>query len=607
MSSTNVPRVAELALVPRPRIVAERGVGAPIESVVRETTTDVLPPEGFELEITSHNVIIRYGDDNGRRYARATLEQIKAQSSERFPALTIRDWPDFPVRGYLLDISRNRVPTRATLERLVEIMTLARINHFQLDTEHTFAYHAHEVVWREASPLTAADMRWLGDLCRANGIELVANQHCFGHMDRWLRHGEYRHRSEAPGGLEIMPGLKRPPRTLAPTEENAEFVRTLLDELLQNIESRRVNIGCDETVELGRGVSRIDVEQRGQTAVYVDHVRRIADPLIGDGYEVLFWDDMIRDDPSALRTLSSGMIALVWWYSAPREPDEFLELIPAHVRDARAKLGIGKSFEEEARFAPGFSVATDRIAETGFPFWVAPGTASWSSLLGRVDEAVANLLDAAEVGLERGARGYLITDWGDFGHLQPPSVSFGPLIYGGAVSWCLAANRNLDVPCVLDAFVFRDGNAVLGGLLDEIGRMWTKTGYPALFVSPLQAAFHPRQLNVLGDTGDTVKLGVVVDQLEHAMTRLAQATPMCSDADVIHRELHAAMRLARHGAWRLLEHAGGHRVVPVDVLRADLEAALTEQRECWSLRSRPGGLEDSLRPLEEAARALQPS
>ena len=109
---------------------------------------------------------------------------------------------------------------------------------------------------------------------------------------------------------------------------------------------------------------------------------------------------------------------------------------------------------------------------------------------------MANLADAAEVGREQGATGYLITDWGDNGHLQPPSVSFGPLLYGGAVSWALDANRGLDVAAALDRHVFLDGNGALGGALDELGRVWRGTGQRAFNASPLQVALAPHQLHL---------------------------------------------------------------------------------------------------------------
>merc|ERR1711969_424120 len=104
----------------------------------------------------------------------------------------------------------------------------------------------------------------------------------------------------------------------------------------------------------------------------------------------------------------------------------------------------------------GFSGQVASFADSGVPFWVCPGTSSWNSLLGRWQNARTNLLDAAETGLERVAQGFLIADWGDNGHLQPPSVSFPAIVYGAGLAWSTQGNRSLPVAEVLDRFVFRD-------------------------------------------------------------------------------------------------------------------------------------------------------
>jgi hypothetical protein len=138
------------------------------------------------------------------------------------------DGPAIAVRGYMLDVSRDRVPTRDTLSRLVELLALARYNHFELYVEHPFEFAGHEVVWKDASPLTGDDLEWLDHLCAEHGIDLVVNQNTFGHMGRWLAHDEYRWRAECPDGFEIVDGVAMPPSLLAPTPDNAEFALGLV-------------------------------------------------------------------------------------------------------------------------------------------------------------------------------------------------------------------------------------------------------------------------------------------------------------------------------------------------------------------------------------------
>ena len=111
----------------------------------------------------------------------------------------------FAVRSYMLDISRDKVPTMGTLKQLVDILARFDYNQFQLYTEHTFAYTAHKAVWEKASPLTPEEIRELDLYCVMHGIELVPNQNCFGHMERWLTKPDYNHLAELPKGGAPLP------------------------------------------------------------------------------------------------------------------------------------------------------------------------------------------------------------------------------------------------------------------------------------------------------------------------------------------------------------------------------------------------------------------
>ena len=68
----------------------------------------------------------------------ATLRQLLREHGRKLPCLIASDYPDFPHRGVMLDISRGRVPNLNTLLELVEQLADFKINELQLYTEHTF-------------------------------------------------------------------------------------------------------------------------------------------------------------------------------------------------------------------------------------------------------------------------------------------------------------------------------------------------------------------------------------------------------------------------------------------------------------------------------------
>jgi hexosaminidase len=255
----------------------------------------------------------------------------------------------------------------------------------------------------------------------------------------------------------------------------------------------------------------------------------------------------------------------------------------------------------------GFEENTAPLAQAGLPFWVAPGTSAWDSLVGRIDNAVGNLADAAEVGRARGARGYLITDWGDNGHLQPPSVSFGPILYGGAVSWGRDANAELDVATLLDRYAFDNPRARLGDAIVTLGRQWSCTGIDTANGSPLQAALLPSTVSLAASgTPDAGAVRDVLARIDQAIDDIGRAEPGCADGALVVAELVQAARLARHGAWRLLARVADD-APSVGELRADLTEAIEDQRTAWLARARPGGLADSVSRLERTLEEYDPA
>ena len=272
----------EPLLFPRPRRIDRLDPSHRHVLPLAEVPDPTLPAQGFALTVGDERAELRHADDAGLRYGRQTVQQLR-DADGTLPTVSLSDHPDFATRGFMLDVSRDRVPTRETLARLVEVLATCRYNQLQLYVEHAFAYRDHAEVWADASPIDAADLTWLDGVCASAGIELVANQNCFGHLGPWLALETYRPRAECPDGYEVAPGLRFPPAVLAPTDDNAELVLALVREQSAALRSSTVNVGCDETFELGLGVSRERVERDGRAAVYLEHLHRIVDPLVAEG------------------------------------------------------------------------------------------------------------------------------------------------------------------------------------------------------------------------------------------------------------------------------------------------------------------------------------
>jgi hypothetical protein len=263
---------------------------------------------------------------------------------------------------------------------------------------------------------------------------------------------------------------------------------------------------------------------------------------------------------------------------------------------------MGIDVNSDTHFAP----RLEPFVEAGVPFWVAPGTSSWNSLVGRLDNALANLADAAEAGREAGAGGFLVTDWGDNGHHQPLSVSFPPIAYGGAVAWCAATNRSLDVAGSVNRHLVRDATGRTGEALDALGRVAVRTGMTGRNSSPIAAALFPAQFHLVAGKPDPDALRAVIATLDHAVADLSHAEPNCPDGATVLDELAVAALLARAGARVLASRSGD--IVAAGTARsrrAELVELIDQYRGTWLARSRPGGLDSSVAHFEALLAKLE--
>ena len=574
-------RIVQLALqkmIPALELTAFRGEASHAVAVLVEIDTlAVENREGYILHIDREAISIVAHDLAGAFYAAMTLRQIARQTAqdEGLPCLRIVDWPDFPNRGVMLDISRDKVPSIPTLHRIVDLLAEWKINQFQLYTEHTFAYRAHASVWRDASPMTGEEILALDRYCRERFIELVPNQNSFGHMERWLKHPEYVHMAEAPGGFVDPWGNRRGAYGLCPTEPaSLEFLSGLYDELLPHFSSLAFNVGCDETFDLGKGRSQAACEKQGTGRVYLDFLLKIHALAAKQNRKIQFWGDIVMHHPELIRELPRDTVALEWGYEASHP----------------------------------FAADGEKFAEAGIPYYVCPGTSAWNSIAGRTENAIENIRNAAVNGLAHGATGLLNTDWGDNGHWQHLPVSYLGYACGAAAAWNANAFSSLDVARAQSLHAFEDETEESGRMAFNLGNAYKQTG--ALPPNNSMLALLLQRLDT--PLADACKIGLTqhgleqtLEWIEYAMDGLPGMRARGAGSELIRSEFENGANLMKHACKLGLarfKNPGPAEALPAPVRRelaGDLEKIIGEYRQIWLQRNRPGGLPESAGRLNE--------
>ena len=325
-----------------------------------------LGEEGYAIKITDR-VAISAPTPTGLYWSTRTLLQLAEQNQERsLPQGTIRDYPDYPLRGFMIDCGRKFIPM-AYLQDLVKIMAYYKMNTLQVHLndngfkqyfEHNWdkTYAAFRLESETYPGLTARD----GSYSKKEFIDFQ--------------------KQAASNFVEIIPEIDVPAHSLALTHykpeigskeygmdhldlfkpETYEFVDALFKEYLEGdnpvFVGKRVHIGTDEYSN-----AKKDVVEKFRA--FTDHYIRFVE---GFGKQAVVWgalshakgdtpvksENVVRNawyngyaDPATmikdgyqLISIPDGLVYIVpkagYYYDYLNEPYLYKEWTPAHIGKA---------------------------------------------------------------------------------------------------------------------------------------------------------------------------------------------------------------------------------------------------------------------------------
>lgn len=389
-------------------------------------------------------------------YAVQTLRQLVRVEGPCLPALEILDWPSLPYRGVMMDVCRGKVPTMDTLRRVVDELSLAKMNVLQLYTEHTFVFPHHPLIGAGCGSLSGDDMLALDAYARERRVELQPNLQSFGHMHHILNIPAYQHLAEA----DIRWSLD------VTNEGSYALLDDMYADMLPAFRSTWFNVGCDETWDLGKGRSAERAAALGLGRVYLQHILRLRDLAARYGRRIQIWGDILLHYPELVAELPDDVLLLDWHYEAAED-------------------------------YPSVRI----FAESGRPFWVCPGTSSWNTIFPRIENSNGNIRTLARLAAEQGGQGLLNTDWGDHGHYQPIGQSWYGYLYAGEQAWTGGTTPDAEFDRNLGRLFFGPTGESVVGAIRALGRLNTLEGMPlrnatnsiyALLDEPLVGEVTPR-------------------------------------------------------------------------------------------------------------------
>jgi len=523
-----------------------------------------LEGECYEIEITDEKITLSYGTPVAAFRGKETLLQLFEINGLSQPTGKYLDWPDLRRRGFMLDISRAKVPTLEKLFHLVDVMAALKMNELQLYLEtYVYEYQEYPQHAHIAEALTPFEILQLTNYAKERYVDLVPNQNSFGHLRNWLRLDEFKELRSYDG--ENCASLNPlDPRSL-------DFVEGLYSSLLPAFDSEYLNIGCDEVWDLDKGKTKEKAEQVGELGVYLDFLELICKKAEEHGKRPQFWGDVLlneTEDTSVIERVSKNMIPLIWNYN-----------------------GKDDAFDRHGKV----------MSTLGYDFYICPGTSSWIAMFPDLNNSCLNVLNGAEAAVEYGAMGMLMTEWGDFGHIQCDFAMELGLIYSGALSWSLEGSRDFELACnYADSFLYKCEEGSVSDIIRAGSDLYDEN-YFWMFERKFTDNNAPKKSGTFNyDHYMKVKNGM------QDMAEKAKALKMtAADSELLRTELIASAKLyslmTDYMLFRL-EYEEKGKIDDFDTrlaaFLAEYASVKTDFKRCWNARNKEYDNEHMFRQIE---------
>lgn len=553
--------------------------------------SDVLP-ESFYLSIGNDGIVLSCSDGAGVFYGIQALSQLISQGNGELPYAEIADEPALSIRGIMMDIGRDKIPSMKTLYRLIDLFAAMRINHLQLYMEgFSFDYEQYRYLFTNETPVTPEEFQLLSSYAKARFIDLVPNLNVLGHMEKWLEKPQFLSLAECEDGFIFENLFRRPPMTLDVQDEaSLSFARELIDSLVKYSSSEYINVNMDEPFELGMGKNKETAGNGGRLSLYLGYLEKIHEHCTSKNLKMMVWGDEILHNPDCVAQFPKDVTLLDWIYEG----------------DA--------SFEPHARM----------MQATGLKYCLCPGTSSWGSLTGRNDNMQKNIIDAVTCAVKYGGQGIITTDWGDLGHWQYISASYIGFAYTAFCSWSGPGKDLSLIPWYCNHDIYHSPDETAYKAAWNLGNYYHLEKAPLYNITLAFAVisskyvfnsieeFDKKMARMLTLSANIARSNNIApqepeinidfrdldDYLSAVDLEIQEASIHCPDAQLIKAEMNNGLRMIRHGirlyhTMTILRNDKAAFCREMKILFDDLDDIMKIHYRLWISRNRSGGFQRS--------------
>ncbi len=419
---------------------ADRGIVLSNDKIsnVKYVKTYNLEEEEYELTINENGAEICYSYENGAFYATQTLCQLI--NMEKTPFVEIKDAPLLKERTISFDISRGKVPTMQYFKRIIDILAMARYNTFYLYYDRLIIQFPNfEGLWEEDA-ITIEELWQIKKWCNEKFIKLTISVECFGHLENYLKYDRFKHLSNSldetrPGG-DINPYHP----------EAMNLVEMIVSDVIPFIDTEYLSVCGDEVVSLKTGKTKDIVAEKGEMAVYMEHMNKVCD-LVYNKYHKI---PMVANDMFMKRTMTD------------EEMFANLQLFPKNA------MIVDWGYESEYEYHR-FDKTNSLLKKCGIPFLNLASTGTFVQYVPRTYNQTLNAEVACRQAYEKGGIGAGTSCFYDGGGSNFFVIDFCGIFAFGATSWNYKDFQLSYVHEYMDKYLYKADNCEFAKTVASIG------------------------------------------------------------------------------------------------------------------------------------------
>lgn len=301
---------------------------------------------------------------------------------------TITQHALFHTSSVMMDCSRNGVLKVDAVKSLLRKMALMGHNTLMLYTEDTYEIPGEPYFGQMRGRYTHEELKELDDYAAGFGIEMVPCIQTLAHLQSALRWSSYKDIIDTGDIL------------LAEEDKTYQLIERMIAACRSNFRSRRINIGMDEAMMVGRGAYQDRHGYQNSFDIMCRHLDRVIKICEKFDFHPEMWSDMF------FHIVNGG------YYNEGEIPEEELAKVPKNVDLAYwdyysdDKAAYDRNLKKHLQFH-------NRIAFTG-------GAWKWTGYTPKLFHSLKVSRTALDTCVENGIDEVIVTAWGDNGAEASP-------------------------------------------------------------------------------------------------------------------------------------------------------------------------------------------